>query len=76
METMKRKTTSSIILENKIDQIVRETVKELTESKDIKKKSNGKWGVKSGKTGKMWKANYKSKKDAQAGLRAYFANKS
>lgn len=41
----------------------------------IQKKSNGKWGVISGKTGKFWPANYDTKADAEAGLRAYFVNK-
>lgn len=41
----------------------------------IEKDSSGKWRVISGKTGKYWPAHYKTKKDAQAGLRGYFANK-
>lgn len=41
----------------------------------IKKKSNGKWGVISGKTGKFWDADYDSEADANDGLQAYFANK-
>ena len=47
----------------------------ITESKYIKKKPNGKWGVISGKTGKFWDADYDSEEDAKAGLRGYFANK-
>ena len=40
----------------------------------IRKKSNGKWGI-VGKDGKMWDATYKTKKDALAGLRGYYASK-
>lgn len=41
----------------------------------IKKKPNGKWGVISGKTGEFWDADYKTKEDAEAGLKAYFVRK-
>jgi len=34
-------------------------------------KRDGKWRVMSNKTGKLWNATYKSKKDAEAGLRAF-----
>jgi hypothetical protein len=36
---------------------------------------SGKWEIESNKTGKDWKAKYKSKKDAKAALRAYHASK-
>ena len=38
------------------------------------KKVGDKWRIISGKTGKMWKAHYDSKEDAEAGLKAYFAS--
>jgi hypothetical protein len=38
------------------------------------KKVGDKWKVISGKTGKPWNAEYDSKEDAEAGLKAYFAN--
>ena len=38
------------------------------------KKVGDKWRVLSGKTGKMWKAEYDTKEDAEAGLRGYFAS--
>ena len=38
------------------------------------KKVGDKWRILSGKTGKMWKAEYDSKEDAEAGLRGYFAS--
>jgi len=41
----------------------------------IKKKSNGKWGIISNKTGKFWNANYDSEEEAHKGLEAYFVNK-
>lgn len=40
------------------------------------KKVGDKWRILSGKTGKMWKAHYDSKKDAENGLKAYFASQS
>jgi len=40
---------------------------------NIKKVGND-WRVLSGKTGKMWKAKYDSKEDAEAALRGYFAS--
>jgi hypothetical protein len=39
-------------------------------------KVDGKWRIKSGKNGKLWKAHYDSKKDAEDGLKAYHANES
>jgi len=39
-------------------------------------KVGNKWRVRSGKTGKLWDAEYDSKSDAEAGLRGYFANES
>lgn len=44
-------------------------------SKLIEKDKSGKWRVISGKTGKYWPAHYKTRKDAEAGLRGYFASK-
>jgi len=41
----------------------------------IQKKTNGKWGVISGKTGKFWDADYDTKEDAEKGLKAYFVRK-
>ena len=41
----------------------------------VQKKDNGKWGVISNKTGKFWKADYDTKKDAKDALEAYHANK-
>lgn len=41
----------------------------------IQKKENGKWGIISGKTGKWWDAEYDTKSDAEAGLKAYFVHK-
>jgi hypothetical protein len=41
----------------------------------IQKKTNGKWGVISGKTGKFWDADYNTEEDAKAGLKAYFVRK-
>jgi hypothetical protein len=41
----------------------------------IQKKSNGKWGIISGKTGDWWNAEYDTKADAEAGLKAYFVHK-
>jgi len=38
------------------------------------KKVGDKWRIISGKTGKMWKAHYDTKEDAEAGLKAYFAS--
>ena len=38
------------------------------------KKVGDKWRIYSGKTGKMWKAHYDSKEDAEKGLKAYFAS--
>lgn len=38
------------------------------------KKVGDKWRILSGKTGKMWKAHYDSKEDAEKGLKAYFAS--
>ena len=38
------------------------------------KKVGDKYRVLSGKTGKMWKQKYDSKKDAEAALRGYFAS--
>lgn len=43
----------------------------LENTKYIKKKPNGKWGIISAKTGKFWDANYDSEEDAKAGLAAY-----
>lgn len=42
----------------------------------IQRKKNNKWGVISAKTGKFWKADYDTKADAEAGLRAYHVNES
>lgn len=52
------------------------TESECPKSGCIKKKPNGKWGIISAKTGKFWKANYDSKKDAEDGLKAYHVNES
>jgi len=53
------------------------TVKSLEEDKvpgsNIKKVGD-KWRIYSGKTGKMWKAHYDTKEDAEKGLKAYFAS--
>jgi len=38
------------------------------------KKVGDKWRIFSGKTGKMWKAHYDTKEDAEKGLKAYFAS--
>ena len=38
------------------------------------KKVGDKWRIYSGKTGKMWKAHYDTKEDAEKGLKAYFAS--
>ena len=38
------------------------------------RKVGNKWRVVSGKTGKLWDAEYDSEEDAKAGLRGYFAN--
>jgi len=38
------------------------------------KKVGDKWRILSGKTGKMWKAHYDTKEDAEKGLKAYFAS--
>ena len=38
------------------------------------KKVGDKWRILSGKTGKMWKAHYDSKENAEQSLKAYFAN--
>jgi len=48
----------------------------LIEEGVVQKKPTGKWGVLSTKTGKFWDADYDSEADAQAGLKAYHANKS
>jgi len=39
-------------------------------------KVGNKWRVRSGKTGKLWDAEYNSRADAEAGLRGYFTNES
>lgn len=66
------------INENDLYKLVRKYINEEISNKCpkngcVKKKPNGKWGVISGKTGKFWNADYDSKKDAEAGLQAYFA---
>jgi len=41
----------------------------------IKKKPNGKWGIISNKTGKLWPADYDTKGEAEDGLQAYHLHK-
>ena len=53
--------------------------RQLPVDEDVVKGSNIKkvgddWRILSGKTGKMWKQKYDSKKDAEAGLKGYFAS--
>jgi len=58
-----------------IDNILKEAKDMCPESGCIGKKPNGSWGVMSNKTGKWWPANYKTKKDAEDGLKAYHVHK-
>lgn len=81
-ETKKPVVEKVVVKESELIKMIQEQIaKALKEDKCpkggcIKKKSNGKWGVISGKTGKFWDADYDSKEDAEAGLRGYFANES
>jgi hypothetical protein len=65
-------------LKQLIKEVIEETRKDsgkCPEDGCVQKKPNGKWGVISNKTGKFWDADYDTKADAEAGLRAYHVHK-
>jgi len=76
----KKKTMENTRLQELIKSALKGPVTEETPvDEDVVKGSNIKkvgddWRVLSGKTGKMWKAKYDTKEDAEAALRGYFAN--
>ena len=75
MYTKKMKTPSGLAFYSDFDinEIIKNMKEDVVKGSNIKKVGDD-WRILSGKTGKMWKAKYDTKEDAEAALRGYFAS--
>ena len=75
MHTKKMKTPSGLAFYSDFDinEIIKNMKEDVVKGSNIKKVGDD-WRVLSGKTGKMWKAKYDTKEDAESALKGYFAS--